>query len=116
MKCEYFDGKLETIDLFSRGETDLLIDGVDLFNTETLALLQQLESKNGGSKENKGSVLFDKLGIILGRYYSSKSKSFYDTNEQDDRDVCVYSKTGLDKLLTMLRHPYKKVSFLTQSK
>jgi len=114
LKCEYFDGRLGTIDFFPRGKVGLFINDIDLFNTETQGLLQQLEKANGGAQEYMGSVLFAKLGIILGGYYSSKSKKVYDTN--DDRDVCIYSELALEKLLTMLKHPYKKVSFFPQVK
>jgi len=120
LKIDYYGGKLGTIDLFARGEFRVFLDNIDLFNTDSLLLLQQPEKKNGGAaKAGLGMVYFDKLGLTLGDYYSIEHNTFHDVNStgQDDRDVCIDSQEAIawgDK--NKVHEGFTDISFLTITK
>jgi len=120
LKTEYYGGKLGTINLFAEGEFQVFLDNIDLFNTDSLLLLQQLEKKNGGvARTGLGMVYFDKLGLTLGDYYSVKHNTFHDVNStgQDDRNLSIHSQEAIawgNK--NKLHEGYTDISFLTITK
>ena len=113
--CDYFGGRLSTITLRADGPVSVFLEDVNLFDTDTVHLLQTLERANGGALVSASGVFFNKLSIMLGSYYSQYQKTFYESDEQDDRNVGVYSHDAIARLRAIPIMKFEPISFLFQT-
>ncbi len=107
--CNYTDGILTAIDTNWR-VPEVTFEGIDVYKTEPLVILQLLEKKNGGALAGLGSILFLNLGINVGGFYDEETGKVADLNIEasDNRGVGLFTKSAFDKFL----NAYQEISFL----
>ena len=107
--CNYAKGILAAVDTNSQVK-NLTLDGMDIYNTPPLQVIQTLERLNGGAKSGLGSMLFINIGINISGFYIEEEKRLYEpeAEERDERGLGMFIKGAFDSVID----EYEEITFL----
>ena len=111
--CTFIADKLVNLEFDWRCEY-LLFDGQPKFSSNSRVVLKSLETKNGGALIGLGYVLFDKLSISTGGFFTQENVTGdeYYWEDRPDEDIKRGISIGISGAYDQYIEHYVPISFL----